>query len=85
MRRSAFTGEETLRVGICDVIAKTLAFRLLQPACAAGLAMRLICREDRFDDFVFALTVHMLDLVISDHGLATGALRGYTQLLGRAR
>ncbi|MCA1857128.1 LysR family transcriptional regulator [Massilia oculi] len=83
VRRGVFTGEETLRVGICDVIAKTLAFRLLQPAREAGLAMRLICREGRFEDLVLDLTAHKLDLVIADQGLATGgAVRGYTQLLG---
>lgn len=83
VRRGAFTGDETLRVGICDVIAKTMAFRLLQPAREAGLAMRLICREGRFDDLVLDLTAHKLDLVISDQGLPTGgAVRGYTRLLG---
>lgn len=83
VRRGAFTGEETLRVGIVDVIAKTLAFRLLQPAREAGLAMRLICREGRFEDLVLELTAHKLDLVICDQGLPTGgAVRGYTQLLG---
>ena len=83
VRRGAFTGDETLRVGLCDVIAKTLAFRLLQPAREAGLAMRLICREGRFEDLVLDLTAHKLDLVISDQGLPTGgAVRGYTRLLG---
>ena len=32
VRRGVFTETETLRVGLCDVIAKTMAFRLLQPA-----------------------------------------------------
>jgi LysR family transcriptional activator of nhaA len=83
LRRGAFTADETLRVGICDVIAKTMAFRLLQPARGAGLAMRLICREGRFEDLVLDLTAHKLDLVISDQGLPTGgAVRGHTRLLG---
>ncbi|QOY95428.1 LysR family transcriptional regulator [Massilia sp. UMI-21] len=83
VRRGMFTGDETLRVGICDVIAKTMAFRLLQPAREAGLAMRLICREGRFEDLVLDLTTHKLDLVIADQGLPTGgAVRGHTRLLG---
>lgn len=83
VRRGAFTADETLRVGICDVIAKTMAFRLLQPAREAGLAMRLICREGRFEDLVLDLTAHKLDLVIADQGLPTGgAVRGHTRLLG---
>ena len=83
VRRGVFKGEETLRVGVCDMIAKTLVFRLLQPAREAGLAMRLICREGRFEDLVLDLTAHKLDLVISDQGLPTGgAVRGHTRLLG---
>ena len=83
VRRGGFNEEETLRVGICDMIPKTMAFRLLQPAREAGLAMRLICREGRFEDLVVDLAAHTLDLVISDQGLPTGgAVRGYTQLLG---
>ncbi len=83
VRRGGFTEPETLRVGITDVIAKTMAFRLLQPAREAGLAMRLICKEGRFEDLVVDLAAHTLDLVIADQGLPTGgAVRGYTQLLG---
>ncbi|MCC2954151.1 LysR family transcriptional regulator [Massilia sp. IC2-477] len=83
VRRGVFKGDETLRVGVCDMIAKNLVFRLLQPARDAGLAMRLICREGRFEDLVVDLTAHKLDLVISDQGLPTGgAVRGHTRLLG---
>lgn len=83
IRRGVFTGTETLRVGICDVIPKTMAFRLLQPARDAGLAMRLVCREGRFADLVQDLSAHRLDLVISDQGLPPGGtVRGHTHLLG---
>ena len=83
VRRGGFAQAETLRIGICDMIAKTMAYRLLQPARHAGLAMRLICREGRFDDLMLDLTAHRLDLVISDQGLPTGgAIRGHTHLLG---
>lgn len=83
VRRGMFSETETLRVGISDMIAKSMAFRLLQPAREAGLAMRLICREARFEDLLVDLSAHKLDLVISDKGLPTGgAVRGYTHLLG---
>ncbi|MGF6273782.1 LysR family transcriptional activator of nhaA [Massilia sp. UYP11] len=82
MRRGAFAAE-TLRIGICDMIAKTMIFRLLQPAQGAGLGMRLICKEGHFDDLMIALTAHQLDLIIADKGLPPGgAIRGYTHLLG---
>jgi LysR family transcriptional activator of nhaA len=83
IRRGVFTGSETLRVGICDVIPKAMAFRLLQPARDAGLAMRLVCREGRFQDLMHELSAHRLDLIISDQGLPPGgAIRGHTHLLG---
>lgn len=83
IRRGVFTESETLRVGICDVIHKTMAFRLLQPAREAGLAMRLVCREGRFLHLMHELSAHRLDLVISDQGLPPGgAIRGHTHLLG---
>jgi len=83
IRRGVFTGSETLRVGISDVIPKTMAFRLLQPAREAGPAMRLVCREGRFGDLIQELSAHRLDLVISDQGLPPGGtVRGHTHLLG---
>lgn len=83
VRRGVLTGQETLRVGICDIIPKSMAFRLMQPAREAGMAMHLICREGRFDDLVMELGAHKLDLVIADRPLPPGgALRGHSRLLG---
>lgn len=83
MRRGSSPVPETLRVGICDIVPKTIAFRLLQPAREAGMAMRLICREGRFDALMVELAAHRLDLVLADRDLAPGgAIRGHTRLLG---
>jgi LysR family transcriptional activator of nhaA len=83
VRRGLFRAAETLRVGIGDMIPKTLAFRLLQPARAAGLALRLVCREGPLDALLQDLGAHRLDLVITDRGLPPGStLRGHTHLLG---
>jgi LysR family transcriptional activator of nhaA len=83
VRRGLFRAPETLRVGVCDMIPKAMAFRLLQPAREAGLAMRLVCREGGFDALMLELSAHRLDMVIADRGLpAGGAIRGHTHLLG---
>lgn len=83
VRRGLFRAPETLRVGVCDVIPKTMAFRLLQPARDAGLAMRLVCREGGFDALMQELGAHRLDLVIADRGPPpASSLRGHTHLLG---
>lgn len=83
MRRGLFHAPETLRVGVVDMIPKTMAFRLLQPARDAGLAMRLVCREGRLEALLQDLSAHRLDLVLADRGLPPGGtLRGHTHLLG---
>lgn len=83
MRRGAAPVPETLRVGICDIVPKTVAFRLLRPAREAGMAMRLICREDRFDALMVELAAHRLDMVLADRGPAPGGtVRAYTHVLG---
>lgn len=83
VRRGLFRETETLRVGVCDVIPKTMAFRLLRPARDAGPSLRLICREGGLDALVLELSAHRLDLVIADRGLPPGGtVRGHTHLLG---
>jgi len=83
MRHGTASVPQTLRVGICDIVPKTIAFRLLRPAREAGMAMRLVCREGRFDALTAELAMHRLDIVLADRGLAPGtAIRGHTHLLG---
>ncbi|GJM23429.1 MAG: transcriptional activator NhaR [Planctomycetota bacterium] len=62
------------RVGIADVMAKLLAFRLLLPALdpEADTPLALDCREDHPDRLFAALAAHELDLVLSDIPLAPG-------------
>ena len=83
VRRGLFRAPETLRVGVGDMIPKTMAFRLLQPARDGGQALRLVCREGPLDALLQDLGAHRLDLVIADRGLPPGStLRGHTHLLG---
>jgi LysR family transcriptional activator of nhaA len=83
VRRGLFRAPETLRVGVVDMIQKTMAFRLLQPARESGPGMRLVCREGPLDALLQDLAAHRLDLVIADRGLPPGGtLRGHTHLLG---
>ena len=55
-----------LRIGVADVVAKTLAHRLIAPALDIPNPPRLSCREGRFVDLLAQLAVHRLDVVISD-------------------
>jgi LysR family transcriptional activator of nhaA len=54
------------RVGVSDAVPKSLVFALLQPAMVEVGPVRLVCREWRIDRLLAELSVHKLDLVISD-------------------
>lgn len=54
------------RVGVADSVAKTMAYRLLEPALHLGEPVRLSCAEGKFDDLLGRLAIHRFDLVIAD-------------------
>lgn len=58
-----------LRVGLEDMVAKSVAYRLLEPALSLREPVRLICTEGRFPDLMAQLALHRLDLVIADEPL----------------
>ncbi len=57
------------RVGIEDALAKTVAYRLLEPALNLEQPVRLICTEGRFSDLMAQLALHRMDLVLADEPL----------------
>lgn len=70
------------RIGVADVVAKTMAYQLIAPAMALANPPRLSCREGRFADLLAQLAIHKLDLVISDRPMHTAMnVRGYNHLL----
>lgn len=71
-----------LQVGIVDVVPKLIAHRLLVPALSVD-AMRLICYEGKLDQLLAQLTIHELDIVISDAPIPTSiSIKGFNHLLG---
>ncbi|WP_153110831.1 transcriptional activator NhaR [Propionivibrio limicola] len=70
------------KVGVSDAVPKTLAFQLLQPAKSATEGVRLVCREWKIDRLLTELSVHRLDLVISDKPIpASISVRAYNHRL----
>ncbi len=73
----------SLGVGITDAVPKLVAYRLLEPALSQTQELRLECREGRHDQLLAALSVHELDMVLSDAPLPAGSgFRAYSHLLG---
>lgn len=66
--RQARDGQRVLdfRVGVADSVAKSVVYRLLEPALSIAEPVRLICSEGKFPDLLAQLALHRLDLVIAD-------------------
>lgn len=76
---------QRFRVGIADVMAKLVAFRLLLPAVDADDNTVLECREDDPNRLFADLAVHELDLVLSDIPIAPGLdVRAYNHVMGES-
>lgn len=86
--------EETLRnfpegrprvfkVGVADVVPKSIAYRLLAPALDLPEAVRIVCREGSVDSLLAELALHKVDLVIADGPIpSTVNVRGFNHPLG---
>jgi len=59
------------RVGIEDVLAKTVAYRLLAPALDLPQPVRLVCIHGQFNDLMAQLALHRMDLVLADELLTS--------------
>ena len=71
------------RVGIADVVPKSIAYRLLAPALALPDPVRMVCREDKFERLLAELSIHRLDMVLADRPLPPGIdVKGYSHRLG---
>ncbi len=87
LRQSGRAGRAALvqdfRVGIEDAVAKTVAYRLLQPALDLAQPVRLICTEGRFDDLMAQLALNRMDLVIADEPITRKlSVKAYNHALG---
>jgi len=73
------------RVGIADVVPKSIAYRLLAPALALPEQVRMVCREDKLERLLAELAVHRLDMVVADSPMPPGMdVKGYSHGSGSA-
>jgi LysR family transcriptional regulator, transcriptional activator of nhaA len=74
-----------LIVGIADVVPKLIAYRLIAPALTSEMDVTLTCIDDTPDRLVAALSVHALDLIITDSPVTPAAhVRAFNHLLGES-
>lgn len=71
------------KVGVADVVPKSIAYRLLAPALQLPGPVRIVCREGAIDALLIELAVHRVDLVIADGPIPPGVnVRGFNHPLG---
>lgn len=71
------------KVGVADVVPKSIAYRLLAPALKLPEPVRIVCREGDLDSLLAELAVHRVDLVIADGPIPAHVnVRGFNHPLG---
>lgn len=72
-----------LDVGVVDVVPKLVVRRLLQPALSLPETVKIVCYEDSYEKLLANLSLHTLDIVISDSPVPSGSsVRAFNHLLG---
>lgn len=72
-----------LEVGASDALPKLVVYRLLEPAWKLPQGVQLVCQDDKPERLLAALSVHELDLVLTDAPVGPAAkVRVYHHLLG---
>jgi LysR family transcriptional regulator, transcriptional activator of nhaA len=72
-----------LNVGIVNSIAKLIAYQLVSPALAMEESFRVICHESKLEDLLADLSIHQLDLVLSDRPMPIGlGVKAFNHFLG---
>ena len=71
------------RVGIVDVVPKTIAYKLLEPAMQLSPQIHIVCNEGPLHDLLGELAMHRMELVIADKPLPnTMSIKGFSHRLG---
>jgi LysR family transcriptional activator of nhaA len=82
-KNQSLSGLPTLKVGICDVVAKTLAYKIIEPIYSLPTIPKIICYEDTSDALLTLLLKREIDLIISDCSYNLGArAKIYSHSLG---
>ncbi|WMP18022.1 transcriptional activator NhaR [Thiothrix lacustris] len=71
------------RVGVVDVVPKTIAYKLLEPAMELTPQIHIVCTEGPLSDLLGELAMHRIELVIADHPMPNNMpIKGFSHRLG---
>lgn len=76
---------QLLRIGVVDVVPKSIAHRILSPILQLTEPVRMVCREASLDTLLAELAVHRLDFVLADRPIPSSvSTRGFSHRLGES-
>lgn len=74
---------QLFRVGVSDLVPKSIAYRLLEPAMSMEKKVHIVCTEGKLPDLLADLAVHRLELVIADSPMPNSMnVKGFSHKLG---
>jgi len=74
---------QLFRMGVVDVVPKSIAHRILEPVLQLSEPVRMICCEASLDTLLAELAVHRLDFVLADRPIPSSvSTRGFSHKLG---
>ncbi|MEZ5448088.1 MAG: transcriptional activator NhaR [Thiolinea sp.] len=74
---------QLFRVGVSDLVPKSIAYRLLEPAMKMNKQLRIICTEGQLTDLLGELAVHRMELVLADSPIPGNLnIKGFNHKLG---
>lgn len=83
LQQSPKSSSQVFRVGVSDLVPKSIAYRLLEPAIQLNKQMRIVCTEGQLTDLLGELAVHRMDLVIADSPMPPNMnIKGFSHKLG---
>jgi len=79
------TPHDVLNVGIVNSIPKLVAYGVLRSAFDLRPPVRLVCKEDTLQSLLGDLSVHRLDLILSDRQIPVGfSVKAFHHVLGES-
>ena len=83
IKNKALGASSILNIGIVNSIPKLISYRILQPILELNTSFKLSCFESDLEHLLADLSVHKLDLVLSDRPIPTGLnVKAFNHSLG---
>lgn len=86
IKSNTVANTKELVVGIVDSIPKLIAYRTLAPCLELDGDVKIICLEGDLETLLAKLSVHKVELVLSDRPVPSGlSVKAYNHLLGESK